>query len=208
MSTRLNNLRYYFFSFIYDLALQWFYRPLVRRLIETVNAQPGEQVLEIGVGTGITIPFYAGRKQVTGIDCSLPMLQLARKKAAQHPAVRIALEHAAAEDFSSAAARFGQVVFCNSLSVIDQPRQVLSTYYAGLPPGGSLYILNHFTAERGPLRQLDKLLTPVGRILGFQSFFPLQQLLTPDMQPGLSVVAGGYWRIVRITKPALADERN
>ncbi|MCB2408032.1 class I SAM-dependent methyltransferase [Hymenobacter lucidus] len=203
MSTRFNNVRYYFYSFIYDLALQWFYRPLVRRLIGAVNAQAGQRVLEIGVGTGITIPFYTGHKHVTGIDCSLPMLNLARKKAAQHPAVRIALHHAAAEDYSTAAG-FEQVVFCNSLSVIDEPAQVLGAYYTGLPPGGSLYILNHFTAEHGPLRQLDKLLTPVGKTLGFRSFFPLLPLLSPEMRPGLTVLAGGYWRIVRITKPLIA----
>jgi phosphatidylethanolamine/phosphatidyl-N-methylethanolamine N-methyltransferase len=204
MSTRLNNIRYYFFSAIYDVALQWFYRPLVRRLVEAVNAQPGEQVLEVGVGTGITIPFYAPTKQVTALDCSLPMLKLARKKAAQHPAVRIALEHAAVEEFDFGPAHFEQMVFCNCLSVVEQPARVLSACYDQLRPGGSLYILNHFTAERGLLRQLDRLLTPVGKVLGFRGFFPLQSLLNPATMSDVTILAGRYWRVVRVRKPELS----
>ncbi|MBH8568036.1 class I SAM-dependent methyltransferase [Microvirga sp. STS02] len=201
MSTQLSNFRYFFLARIYDAALLWFYQPLVRRLVAAVNAEAGDNVLEVGVGTGISLPYYDPRKQVTAIDCSLPMLQRARKKAAEHPEVQVDLQHAAGEDFQHEAGRFEHVVFCNSLSVVESPGQLLNAYYASLRPGGHIYLLNHFTPERGPLRQLDRLLTPAGKLLGFKSFFPLSPLLAPDATVKIRHGRAGYWRIVHIQKP-------
>ena len=203
MSNRLNNFRYFLLAPVYDLALRWFYAPLVRRLIAAVNAQPGEQVLEIGVGTGISLPFYdAQRKHVTAIDCSLPMLASARRRAARSPQLQLTLAHAAAEDFASQPGQFNQIVFCNCLSVMQQPAQVLASYYDRLPAGGRIYLLNHFTPERGLLRQLDKALSPVGAVLGFKNFFPLPSLLNAQTMQQTSTLLGGYWRIVEISKAA------
>lgn len=203
MSTRLNNFRYFLLSPIYDLALHWFYGPLVKRLITAVNDQPGQRVLEVGVGTGISLPFYdAQRKQVTAIDCSLPMLATARRRAASAPGLQLNLQHAAAEDYPSQPGQFDQIVFCNCLSVMKQPAQVLEAYYNLLPAGGRIYVLNHFTPERGLLRQLDKALAPVGAVLGFKNFFPLPNLLSAQTTPRVSTLRGGYWRIVEISKAA------
>lgn len=201
MSTQLSNFRYFFLARIYDAALRWFYQPLVRRLVEAVNAEPGDEVLEVGVGTGISLPYYAPHKRVTAIDCSLPMLQRARRKAAAHPEIQVDLRHAAGEDFQHAAGQFAHVVFCNSLSVVEQPGSLLGAYYASLRPGGSIYLLNHFTPEHGPLRYLDRLLTPAGALLGFKSFFPLSPLLAPDALVRTHRGRAGYWRIVHIQKP-------
>jgi phosphatidylethanolamine/phosphatidyl-N-methylethanolamine N-methyltransferase len=201
MSNRLNNFRYFFLSRIYDLALHWFYRPLVRRLVAAVNEQPGQRVLEIGVGTGISLPFYdAQRKHVTAIDCSLPMLATARRRAARSPQLHLTLQHAAAEDYPSQPGEFDQIVFCNCLSVMKQPAQVLEAYYNLLPTGGRIYLLNHFTPERGLLRQFDRMLAPVGAVLGFKNFFPLPSLLNADTMHCTSTLRTGYWRIVEISK--------
>jgi phosphatidylethanolamine/phosphatidyl-N-methylethanolamine N-methyltransferase len=202
MSTRLNNLRYFLLSPIYDLALQWFYRPLVRQLVAAVNAGPGREVLEVGVGTGISLSFYdAHCKHVTAIDCSAPMLQAARAKAAHFPTLPLTLELASAEEYAGRAAAFGQVVFCSVLSVVSQPAQVLQAYYQALPAGGRLYLLNHFTPTHGPLRLADRLLSPLGNVLGFKNYFPLSALTDVLHQPEISTLKPGYWSIVQITKP-------
>lgn len=202
MSTRLNNLRYFFFARVYDLALRRFYQPLVRQLVAAVNAQPGRQVLEVGVGTGISLPFYdAQRKHLTAIDCSAPMLDAARAKAAQLPGLQLALQEASAEDYALRAADFEQVVFCSVLSVVQEPAQVLRAYYEALRPGGRLYLLNHFTPAHGPLRLADRLLTPVGKVLGFRNYFPLQALTAGLPHPEITTLKPGYWSIVQITKP-------
>ncbi|MDO7877280.1 class I SAM-dependent methyltransferase [Hymenobacter sp. ASUV-10] len=202
MSTRLNNLRYFLFARVYDLALRRFYQPLVRQLVAAVNAQPGRRVLEVGVGTGISLPFYnAQRKHVTAIDCSAPMLQAAREKSAQFTTLPLDLQEASAEDYASRAADYEQIVFCSVLSVVQEPAQLLQAYYEALRPGGRLYLLNHFTPAHGPLRLADRLLTPIGKILGFRNYFPLSALTAGLQHPEITTLKPGYWSIVQITKP-------
>ncbi|KAA9338521.1 class I SAM-dependent methyltransferase [Hymenobacter busanensis] len=199
MSTASNNIRYFFFSLVYDRALQWFYRPLIARLIGEVNAQPAGQVLEIGVGTGLSLPFYR-QPHVTAIDCSAPMLSAARRKANALPDLQLELVHASAEDYSPQAHRYRHIVFCNTLSVVADPAAVFRAYYVALPAGGNIYILNHFTPERGVLRILDRLLKPLGNVLGFKSYFPLSSLVGPDALAQARTVLSGYWGIVHIQK--------
>jgi phosphatidylethanolamine/phosphatidyl-N-methylethanolamine N-methyltransferase len=202
MSNRLNNLRYSLYARVYDRLLRRFYQPLVRQLVAAVNAQPGRRVLEVGVGTGISLPFYdAQRKHVTAIDCSAPMLEAARAKSAQFSGLSLTLEVASAEDYAGRAAGFEQVVFCSVLSVVSEPAQVLQAYYEALPPGGRLYLLNHFTPAHGPLRLADQLLTPVGKVLGFKNYFPLSALTAGLHRPEITTLKPGYWSIVQLTKP-------
>jgi phosphatidylethanolamine/phosphatidyl-N-methylethanolamine N-methyltransferase len=199
-ATRWNNLRYYFLAPVYDRALKWFYKPLVKQLIEKVNSSEGSAVLEVGVGTGISIPYYNQEKQVTAIDCSLPMLNNARKKIMQYPAAKIDLVHSGAESYADHAQQFDHIIFCNSLSVIADPREVLKNYYERLKNKGHIYILNHFTPERGLLHHIDKLLFPVGKVLGFKSYFPLSGVIDPSRMKHITVSLDGYWSIVTITK--------
>jgi phosphatidylethanolamine/phosphatidyl-N-methylethanolamine N-methyltransferase len=200
MAHTFNNLRYSLLAVIYDRALHWFYDGRARRLVGAIQAAPADEVLEIGVGTGISLRHY-GPQRVTAIDCSLPMLRKARRKAAELPGLRLELVHAAAEDYCPRAHRYQHVVFCNSLSVIHQPRELLHAYYAALAPGGNIYILNHFTPASGPLRLFDRALTPVGKLLGFRSYFPLEAVAGPELLAHSRVLGGRYWRIVHIHKP-------
>jgi len=62
----------------YDTAFGRISRASRMRAIGTINALPGERVLEVGVGTGLALPLYARTKRVTGIDLSAHMLARAR----------------------------------------------------------------------------------------------------------------------------------
>src|SRR5687767_4682473 len=97
MQDKLNNFRYYFFSFIYDLTISVFYKSLVKHLIEEVNMQQGKHVLEVVIGTGVTIPLYDKSKYLTGIDISEAMLKKAGKKASQNPVLDLKLMQVSAE---------------------------------------------------------------------------------------------------------------
>jgi phosphatidylethanolamine/phosphatidyl-N-methylethanolamine N-methyltransferase len=192
-------LRYYFLSRFYDLLIKWFYDRKLIRIVEMVNGSPGEQVLEVGAGTGLSLPHYAKNKQVVAIDSSKAMLKLAAKRNGRHT-----LLHRTAQEVLPSVGDFDHVVFCNVLSVIKHSDQLLLAYYSTLKSSASIYILNHFSPERGPLRLLDKLLRPAGYLLGFKSYFPIRSLLTDEMIKNSSITpltAGGYWSIIKITKP-------
>lgn len=78
------------FAYAYDQALGDRYFRAVRRLLrETLERWPesagasGKTHLDVACGTGLAMPFFAARGYASaGIDLSMPMLQLARGRAA------------------------------------------------------------------------------------------------------------------------------
>jgi phosphatidylethanolamine/phosphatidyl-N-methylethanolamine N-methyltransferase len=204
MAFNLNNIRYFFLSRLYNALLGRFYKRKIAALVEVVNREKGRRVLEIGVGTGLSLPFYSNEKEVVAIDSSRAMLNLAKDRLidSTHPSVNVI--SISAEDYCAHASSFDQVVFCNVLSVLRAPKGLLQLYYNHLRPHSSIYILNHFTPPGGLLRFMDKLLWPVGKLFGFRSFFPVADLLSPEMMRNSSTTPlfkEGYWSIVKIKKP-------
>ena len=53
-----------------------------RRAAVVACEQVGGRVLEVGVGTGISLPYYSPNCRVTGIDISEAMLEVARQRVA------------------------------------------------------------------------------------------------------------------------------
>ncbi len=86
---RKNRVKYYnVFSHVYDGFIALHSKDLQQQarnfLISTVGPHPGETVIDICTGTGALLPLYAERVgdngRVIGIDFSIGMLRVARKK--------------------------------------------------------------------------------------------------------------------------------
>lgn len=67
---------------IYDTVFGGILLGARRRAVAMVNQLPGREVLEVGVGTGLALPYYAADKRIIGIDLSAEMLALAGKRVA------------------------------------------------------------------------------------------------------------------------------
>src|SRR3712207_2619606 len=68
---------------VYDFTFGPTLHPGRLQAIERMNIQPGERVLEVGVGTGINLSLYPKNCSVTGIDFSGQMLEKARERVAR-----------------------------------------------------------------------------------------------------------------------------
>ena len=68
---------------IYDWSFGAFTRAPCRAAVAEMNRLPPSRILEIGVGTGISLPLYDRRHRITGIDLSRDMLERARKRVAE-----------------------------------------------------------------------------------------------------------------------------
>jgi len=149
-----------------------------RRACRYISARGGK-VLEVGVGTGLALPFYSGGVQVTGVDYSPEMLAKARARVTEenlHNIESLQEMDARALDFPDAC--FDFVVAMHVLSVVPEPEKVLAEMVRVCKPGGEVVIVNHFAKDRvGALRLLERVSAPLENILGWQSNFPLSTVL-------------------------------
>jgi ubiquinone/menaquinone biosynthesis C-methylase UbiE len=123
-------------------------------------SQASGEVLEIAIGTGRNLPFYPRGIQLTGIDFSPAMLDIARDRAAKL-AIDITLLEADAQHLPFAHDRFDTVVCTLTLSSIPDPAAAINEMYRVLHPGGQLLVVGHvaspYRVVRAGQRRLERL---------------------------------------------------
>jgi phosphatidylethanolamine/phosphatidyl-N-methylethanolamine N-methyltransferase len=114
----------------------------------------GGHILEVGVGTGISLPQYSRTNRVVGLDISLPMLLKAQDKIDEQKLSHVdglAVMDAARLGFRDAS--FDVVVGQYLITAVPDPEATLDEFVRVLKPGGQIILVNHLTAESG-LRRL------------------------------------------------------
>jgi phosphatidylethanolamine/phosphatidyl-N-methylethanolamine N-methyltransferase len=162
---------------VYDRTFGVFTRPGRRRVVDYINRRSGS-VLDVGVGTGLALPWYAPALHVTGVDYSAEMLGKAREKIRERGLrnVRLLQMDARALDFPDHS--FDTVVAMHVISVVPEPDQVVAEMARVCRPGGEVLILGHFLHEKGALGFLGRRLAPLADQLGWHSDFPRDPVLS------------------------------
>ncbi|APE43592.1 SAM-dependent methyltransferase [Sulfitobacter alexandrii] len=159
-----------------------------KRAVAHINRRTGS-VLEVGVGTGLSLQNYASHLSVTGIDFSDEMLDKARARVkAQRLDHVTELRQMDARQLDFPDASFDTVAAMHVLSVVPEPEQVMAEIARVLKPGGQVVITNHFTREKGVLGKIERLSAPFADTLGWHSDFSIDTVL---QQPTLRIVAQG-----------------
>ncbi len=177
---------YRYWAPVYDFTFGRISQAGRRRTVDYINRRAG-RVLEIGVGTGLSLDRYAPHLEVTGIDVSTDMLDKARAKVAEKHltnVVRISEMDARALTFPDG--HFDTVVAMHVISVVPDPDKVMEEMARVCRPGGEVLIVGHFARERGFLAALERLFAPLADVIGWHSDFALSRVLGA---PGLSVTA-------------------
>lgn len=168
----------------------------------------GGRILEVGVGTGISLPGYALTNRITGVDISEPMLARARHRVRRlglSHVERIAVGDAEALDFPDAS--FDVVVAQYVVSAVPNPRRALDEFARLCRPGGEIVITTRVGAGRGLRGAIEKGLMPVTSRLGFRTDFPFA--LYTDWEAGRDDVTlverrglppFGHFSLVRFAK--------
>src|SRR5699024_8681703 len=115
-----------------------------------MDCQAGDRVLEVGVGTGLSLNHYPADVSVVGIDLSPHMLEHARARV-NGSADRITLQVMDAQAIEYADDSFDKVVAMYVASVIPDPQQMVAEMKRVCRPGGDLFIVNHFSQGSGAI---------------------------------------------------------
>jgi phosphatidylethanolamine/phosphatidyl-N-methylethanolamine N-methyltransferase len=172
----------------------------------------GGRVLEVGVGTGLSLSDYGKGTRIVGIDISEPMLEKARKRVAAKGLTNVeAIEVMDAENLAVPDASFDVVVAQYVVTAIPNPERALDEFVRVVRPGGEIILTTRIGAETGLRGTLEKWLMPLTTRLGFRTEFPWSRyerwaerskgvrLLERRALPPL----GHFWllRYVRVAEP-------
>ena len=145
--------------------------------VDIINHRQG-RLLEVGVGTGLTLPRYAPHLKVTGIDLSPAMLEVARKRVADGKIATVeALHEMDATRLAFADASFETVAVMYTITVVPHPDAVMAEVERVTKPGGEAIFVSHFASESGWRRAIEHALTPFTKKLGWRPDFPIDRIL-------------------------------
>lgn len=156
---------------------------------------PGNSVLEVGVGTGLSLSEYPATCHVTAIDVSSSMLDRARRRLAGLGVCHIKLMHMDAAAMGFPDASFDVVYAAYVMSTVQDPRRVLSEMQRVCRPGGCIVLLNHFRSRNRMMARLERLITPLTVHIGFRSDLGLDELLSGSNLELVSVEKVGRRRL-------------
>src|ERR1700753_2844912 len=130
----------------------------------------GGRVLEVGVGTGISLPLYAPHVRIFGTDISEAMLNKARKRVTEQKLKNVeGLAVMDAEKLEFEDDSFDVVMAQYVVTAVPNPEAALDEFARVLRPGGELIILTRVSADEGMRRFIEQRLQPVVRHLGFRT---------------------------------------
>jgi phosphatidylethanolamine/phosphatidyl-N-methylethanolamine N-methyltransferase len=184
---------------VYDAVFGPVLQPGRKAVIEALGCRPGEKVLEVGVGTGLSLPMYPASVRITGIDLSREMLERARARVARRQLANVdALLEMDAEVMDFPDATFDKVVAMYVVSVTDRPAQLLHELQRVCKPEGDIFIVNHVRSDNPVVGALEKSLARFANQLGFHPDFELKSLVNGSFRVEHVSSINFFWKVMRL----------
>src|SRR6476661_2434499 len=164
-------------AIVYDFTFGPTLHPGRLQAIERMDIQPGERVLEVGVGTGINLSLYPKNCSVIGIDFSESMLEIARERAARKDIRNVRLLQMDAADLKFADNSFDIVYAPYVISVVPDPVKVAHDMRRVCRPGGRMSVLKHFLSPNARLKRSGRRISPFTVHIGLKAGLGLPAVL-------------------------------
>jgi phosphatidylethanolamine/phosphatidyl-N-methylethanolamine N-methyltransferase len=183
----------------YDALFGPVLQPGRTAVVDALGCRPGDRVLEVGVGTGLSLPLYPPGVRVTGVDVSREMLEKARVRVAKRNFAHVeALLEMDAEAMSFADASFDKVVAMYVVSVVANPARLLAELHRVCKPDGEIFLVNHVRSDNPLLGALEKGLARFSDKLGFRPDFALGELLDGSHELAEVSRINLFWKVMRV----------
>ena len=170
----------------------------------------GGRILEVGVGTGISLPDYSRANRICGVDISEAMLMKAQERVAELKMTHVeGLWVMDAEHMTFPDASFDVVVAQYVITTVPNPEATLDEFARVLKPGGEIVLVSRVGAEAGLRRALEKWFAPAARKLGWRTEFSFERYSRwAQRTPGMQLVERramppfGHFSLIRFGKVA------
>jgi phosphatidylethanolamine/phosphatidyl-N-methylethanolamine N-methyltransferase len=194
---------------IYDLVYDGLTAP-ARRSAVSAALSNGRRILEVGVGTGLSLRDYPRETEVYGVDLSYGMLARARDKIERRRLRHVKLIAAMDacrlgfpdESFDAVVAQF-------VITLVPKPEAALDEMARVLRPGGEIILANHLGAEDGIQAVIEEKCAGIAKRIGWSTEFKLSRLESWAKSSGMieevtakDAFPGGFFKVVRLRKPA------
>lgn len=188
------------YSSVYDLLFGKVFQGGREMGPDLLELFPGAQVLEVGVGTGLSLPLMPRNIDLTAIDLSQGMLDQAHKRAETLNMKSVQFRKMDATNLDFPDASFDRVFAAYFISTVPDPVRVVNEMKRVCKPGGYLVFLNHFQSEHPVFGAIEKFYSPLCYRLGFKTDLNRRKLMKEcgleielDEPTGLT----GFWRAIR-----------
>ena len=174
----------------------------------------GGRILEVGVGTGISLPDYSPASRLCGVDISEPMLRKAKERVAELKLDNVeGLWVMDAERLDFPDASFDVVVAQYVITTVPNPEATLDEFARVLKPGGEIVLVSRVGAEAGLRRSLERWFAPAARKLGWRTEFSFERYARwATGCPGMRLIERrampplGHFSLIRFGKASDASD--
>ena len=163
----------------------------------------GDNILEVGVGTGINALLYPKDCSVTGIDFSGSMLSKATRRLDQHSVRNVELLKMDAAELKFDDESFDLVYAPFVISVVPDPVKVVREMHRVCRVGGHVVVLNHFLSQNALLSRAERLISPLTVHIGFKADLDLPGFIAQSGFEPLSIEKVNFpklWSLVTFRK--------
>ncbi|HXW70405.1 MAG TPA: class I SAM-dependent methyltransferase [Methylocella sp.] len=176
----------------------------------------GGNILEVGVGTGLSLPSYGRENRLVGVDLSEPMLRKAQERSHE-----LGLRHVEglavmdAAQMAFADESFDVIVAQLVVTTVPDPEGTLDEFLRVLKPGGEIVLVSRVGADKGIRLAVERALTPLTSLMGWRLEFPFDRYLRwVERTPNVNVLENramppfGHFSLIRFGKsfPAIAQQ--
>jgi phosphatidylethanolamine/phosphatidyl-N-methylethanolamine N-methyltransferase len=173
----------------------------------------GGRILEVGVGTGISLASYSKTCRLCGVDISEPMLRKAQDRVTELGLGNVeGLWVMDAEHLSFPDESFDVVVAQYVITTVPNPEATLDEFARVLKPGGEIVLVSRVGAEAGLRRSLEHWFQPAARKLGWRTEFSFERYARWAAQAhGMRLVERrsmppfGHFSLIRFGKEDVAN---
>lgn len=177
MRERSTKPMYDIWSWFYNWTFGALVRSRQRRAVQQLPFKPGDRILDLGVGTGLTLKHYPTDVTVIGMDLSHGMISKAKVMCEQRGYDHIKLVRGDGMYPPFAEQSFDHIIMCHTVTVVSDPARLLNWAAKIVKPGGRIVLANHFRSTNPIMGWLEHFTNPFWVKIGWRSDVALEDVL-------------------------------